>query len=143
VVHFQVEEPTLTISEVARQAGMNPSAIRYYERVGVLPKPDRLGGHRRYTPETVRKLQVVDLAKRSGFTLDQVKELLRSDRPRDVLNAMAERKLPAVQALAERASAMQASATDGEQGDTGDLCGRFAQSIELLTAPPGEPPDEP
>jgi DNA-binding transcriptional MerR regulator len=120
---------------------VNPSAIRYYERVGVLPKPDRLGGHRRYTPETVRQLQVVDLAKSAGFTLDQVKELLKSDRPRDVLSTMSERKLPAVQALAERASAMQASAPDRERDRTSDLCSRFAESIEPIIAGPGGSPD--
>ena len=138
-----MDEPTLTISEVARQADVNPSAIRYYERVGVLPKPDRLGGHRRYTPETVRQLQVIDLAKRAGFTLDQVKELLRSDRPREFLSAMAERKLPAVEALAERATAMQASATDHGESRTTDPCRLFAESIGLIAAAPGGMRDEP
>jgi DNA-binding transcriptional MerR regulator len=61
-----MDEPTLTISEVAEQAGVNASAIRYYERVGVLPKPDRFGGERRYTSETVGKLHVVELTKGAG-----------------------------------------------------------------------------
>ena len=137
-----MDEPTLTINEVAAQAGVNASAIRYYERVGVLPKPDRFGGARRYTPATVRKLQVIDLAKRSGFTLAQVKELLGSDHPREVLSAMAERKLPAVRALAAGASAMQESATAGEQEDMGDWCSLFAQSIEQLAGTPGGRQDE-
>jgi DNA-binding transcriptional MerR regulator len=134
VVNFPVEEPTLTIGEVARQADMNPSAIRYYERVGVLPKPERLQRQRRYTAETVRQLRVIDLGKRAGFTLDQIKELLRSDHPREVLNAMAERKLPAVRALAEQAAAMQGTATDGGQSRPGDPCSLFARSIEVLAA---------
>lgn len=54
----------LTIGEVAREAGVNTSAIRYYERVGVLPAPDRVSGQRRYTPETVRRLGVIDVANR-------------------------------------------------------------------------------
>jgi DNA-binding transcriptional MerR regulator len=131
-----VDEPTLTITEVAEQTGVAPSAIRYYERVGVLPKPDRLGGHRRYTAETVRRLQVIDLAKRSGFTLDQVKELLTSDRPRELLSAMAERKLPTVQALAAHATAMQGSAIGEDGSPADDLCARFAESLELITEGP-------
>jgi MerR family transcriptional regulator, redox-sensitive transcriptional activator SoxR len=134
-VNFPVEEPTLTIGEVARQAGMNTSAIRYYERVGVLPKPERLQRQRRYTAETVRQLQVIDLGKRAGFTLDQIKELLRSDHPREVLNRMAERKLPAVQELAEQAAALQGSATDHTRSGPSDPCSLFARSIERLAAP--------
>jgi DNA-binding transcriptional MerR regulator len=137
VVTFPVEEPTLTIGEVAKQAGVNTSAIRYYERVGVLPKPERLQRQRRYTADTVRLLQVIELGKSAGFTLEQITELLRSDRPRDVLSAMAERKLPAVRALAEEASAMQGSAPDegpSRPSEPSDPCAHFARSIELLAA---------
>ena len=42
---------SLTIGEVAAQAGLNASHIRYYERVGVLPQPERVGGQRRYDME--------------------------------------------------------------------------------------------
>ena len=128
-----MNDPTLTIGDVARRAGVNPSAIRYYERVGVLPKPDRLSGQRRYTAETVRQLHVINLAKRAGFTLDQVTELLRSDRPRDVLNTMAQRNLPAVRALGEYAAAMQAGLVPPA---TDDMCTWFADSIERLAEPP-------
>ena len=65
--------------------------------------------------------------RRAGFTLDQIKELLKSDHPRDVLSAMAARKLPTVRALAERATAMQGSATDGELHNTSDWCAQFAR----------------
>jgi hypothetical protein len=39
---------SLTIGQVAEQAGVRASRIRYYEQIGVLPQPDRIGGHRRY-----------------------------------------------------------------------------------------------
>jgi MerR family redox-sensitive transcriptional activator SoxR len=102
-----VDDATLTIGEVARQVGIRSSAIRYYERVGVLPEPDRLAGQRRYTPETVRRLQVIDVAKRAGFSLEEVRSLLESDRASVSLRQLAQRKLPDVQALIERATAMQ------------------------------------
>jgi len=41
----------LTIGEVAKQAGLRPSAIRYYEKAGLLPKPLRSGGQRLYSPD--------------------------------------------------------------------------------------------
>ena len=44
-------EPLLTIGEVARQAGMRASRIRYYEAHGVLPEPERVSGMRRYSPD--------------------------------------------------------------------------------------------
>ena len=47
------DEANLTIGEVARRAGVRTSAIRYYERVGVLEPADRVGGQRRYRDETV------------------------------------------------------------------------------------------
>ncbi|MBB4661792.1 MerR family transcriptional regulator [Conexibacter arvalis] len=101
-------DDALTIGDVARQAGVKTSAIRYYERVGVLPEPDRIAGQRRYSAETVRRLHVIDVAKRAGFSLDEVRELLDSDRASDALRELARRKLPDVRALIERATAMQA-----------------------------------
>ena len=38
-----MDDATLTIGQLARQFGLNPSAIRYYERAGILPPPERLG----------------------------------------------------------------------------------------------------
>jgi len=56
---------TLSIGEVAAQAGIRTSSIRYYESVGVLPNPERAGGQRRYTPEVLDRLRFVDVAQRA------------------------------------------------------------------------------
>ena len=96
----------LTIGQLADQAGVNPSAIRYYERNGLLPEPVRESGQRRYTEEALRRLQVIDIAKRAGFTLDEIKELTDGGEPRD-LRDLAERKLPEVDALIARVQAMR------------------------------------
>jgi MerR family transcriptional regulator, redox-sensitive transcriptional activator SoxR len=107
-----VEEARLSIGQVAERAGLNASAIRYYERAGLLPEPERTGGQRRYTDETLRRLEVIDISKRAGFTLDEVRLLLATSdageplHPR--LRALAERKLPEVDALIARAEAMRA-----------------------------------
>lgn len=65
----------LSISEVGRQAGLRPSAIRYYERVRILPPARRVSGQRRYQISTVYRLVVVRLAQQAGFTLDEIRRL--------------------------------------------------------------------
>jgi len=107
-----MDDATLTIGQLARRFDLNTSAIRYYERVGVLPAPARESGRRRYGPDAVRRLEVLAVAKRAGFTLDEARLLLqRADAGSpafESLRALAARKLPEVEALIERAQAMRA-----------------------------------
>src|SRR6266850_5172029 len=65
----------ITIGEVARRAGLRASAIRYYEKIGLLPKTERIGGQRRYEPGVVNYLAVIDVAKRAGFRVDEIRHL--------------------------------------------------------------------
>jgi MerR family redox-sensitive transcriptional activator SoxR len=106
-----MDDATLTIGQLARQFGLNPSAIRYYERAGILPAPERLGGRRRYGPDAVRRLEVLEAAKHAGFTLDEAKLLLqRTDAGTPAFEAvrdLAQRKLPDVDALIARAQEMR------------------------------------
>ncbi|HYM70543.1 MAG TPA: MerR family DNA-binding transcriptional regulator, partial [bacterium] len=46
----------LTIGEVAKRVGLRPSAVRYYERIGILPEPARQSGRRRYDDGVFRRL---------------------------------------------------------------------------------------
>jgi MerR family copper efflux transcriptional regulator len=68
----------LTIGQVARQAGLGVETIRYYEREGLLPIPNRRpsSGYRQYGPEAVSRLRFIRRAKELGFTLKEIKELL-------------------------------------------------------------------
>jgi MerR family transcriptional regulator, redox-sensitive transcriptional activator SoxR len=107
-----MDDTTLTIGQLAARVGLNASAIRYYERVGVLPEAARESGRRRYGPDAVRRLQVLDVAKRAGFSLDEAKVLVRSATdpaaaPSASLRALATRKLPAIEADIARAQAMR------------------------------------
>src|SRR5947209_19146960 len=68
--------PELTISQVAREAGVRASAIRYYEGIGVLPRPRRVSGQRRYDRNTVRRLAVLRRAQEAGFSLDEIRLLV-------------------------------------------------------------------
>jgi MerR family transcriptional regulator, redox-sensitive transcriptional activator SoxR len=67
--------PQLSISEVAREVGLRPSAIRYYEQIGILPPIQRTNGQRRYDTTYLHRLAVIQRAGRTGFTLDEIQEL--------------------------------------------------------------------
>jgi MerR family transcriptional regulator, redox-sensitive transcriptional activator SoxR len=66
----------MSIGEVARKMGLRSSAIRYYERLGVIPKAPRLSGRRRYDERVLERLAMVRFAKHVGFTVAEIKVLL-------------------------------------------------------------------
>jgi MerR family redox-sensitive transcriptional activator SoxR len=134
--------PLLSIGEVAARAGLRTSHIRYYERVGVLPRPDRVGGQRRYHEDVLHRLAIVDVAQRAGFTLEEIRELTgpqpAGHAAGERIRALAERKLPDIEALIARAQAVKrwldtASACDCA---TVDVCGLFTDPT--LAPPPGD-----
>ena len=104
-----------SIGEVARRAGVRPSALRYYERVGVLPSPGRENGRRRYGGEALRealdRMAVVRVAQRAGFTIAEIRTLLdgfsEDTPPSERWRVLAQDKLPEVEALVERALGMK------------------------------------
>ena len=67
----------LPIGALARRSRCAIDTIRYYERVGLLPRPDREGRFRRYTEADVARVAFVRRARELGFPLDQVRALLR------------------------------------------------------------------
>ena len=62
----------LTITEVARRAGVRATTIRYYESINVLPQPRRANGRRRYDPAILDRLAFIHVAQRLGFTLTEI-----------------------------------------------------------------------
>jgi MerR family redox-sensitive transcriptional activator SoxR len=131
-----MDDSTLTIGQLAERFGLNTSAIRYYEREGVLPEPARVSGQRRYAPDAVKRLEVLEVAKRAGFTLDEARLLLQSSEAGDPafesLRELAHRKLPEVDALIDRARAMRSwllTATDCSCTSL-DFCGLFDSPVE-------------
>jgi len=65
----------LTISQIARQIRLRPSAIRYYERIGLLPQAERVSGHRRYDPTVLYRLAIIQRSRQLGFTLSEIRYL--------------------------------------------------------------------
>ena len=93
----------LRSGQVADAAGVNLQTLRYYERRGLLAKPDRSpGGHRIYPPEAITVLRVIKAAQRLGFTLEEIADLLETGRhhhkPDAGLQARAGAKLTEVEA---------------------------------------------
>jgi MerR family redox-sensitive transcriptional activator SoxR len=106
----------MSIGEVARMAGVRPSALRYYERIGLLPRPGRENGRRRYDGKAQRealdRLAVVRGAQQAGFTISEIRTLLNGfsedTPPSERWRVLAQDKLPEVEALVERALGMKA-----------------------------------
>ena len=101
----------MAIGEVARRAGVAPSTLRYYESIGLLPKPRRVSGRRRYETSVFDQLDLIRVGRAAGLTLGDVSKLFRgfpegapaSERWR----SLAADRLPDLEALIECASAMR------------------------------------
>lgn len=92
----------LTIGEVARQAGVAPTTLRYYEQIGLVSAPARLGGQRRYDDSVLTRLEVIRLCKSAGFALEEIQLLFADDAPgRPASRALAEAKLAEIDAQME------------------------------------------
>jgi MerR family transcriptional regulator, redox-sensitive transcriptional activator SoxR len=115
----------LTISEVARQAGIRTSAIRYYESVGLLPLPQRVSGQRRYHAEILRRLAFIQAAQAVGFSVAEMQMLLHEldgDTPLSARwQSLAKRKLAEVDTLIHRAQSMRRMLEQGLHCSCPDL----------------------
>jgi DNA-binding transcriptional MerR regulator len=96
---------------VARRAGVATSSIRYYERIGLLPEPDREGGQRRYDADVLGKLGFIGVAQSAGFKLREIRELIDgvdgANGLAEPMRSLSSRKLGEVEALLERTKAMK------------------------------------
>ena len=99
----------LAIGEVAERAGMSASRIRYYEARGLLPQPERVSGKRRYGPDVLRRLAIIDSAQRVGFGLEEIRDLLasRDELAHERLRQLALAKLPELDQLIDRATSVR------------------------------------
>jgi MerR family transcriptional regulator, redox-sensitive transcriptional activator SoxR len=115
----------LTISEVARQAGVRASAIRYYESVGLLPPPQRVSGQRRYNSDILRRLAFIQTAQSVGFSIAEMQLLLHEldgDAPLSTRwQTLAQQKLTEVNALLQRAQSMKRMLEKGLHCNCSDL----------------------
>ena len=121
----------LSISEVAQKVGLRPSAIRYYEQIGILPSVQRTSGQRRYDTASLHRLAVIQRARRTGFTLREIRELFfgfaSGTRAPVRWRKLSQRKLAELEASIDRIKAMQRLLVRLQQRchcDTLDECGK-------------------
>ena len=119
----------MTISQLARSAGVGVETVRYYQRRGLLPdpRPQRTGtsGIRHYGPHEARRLRFIRSAQNAGFTLEEIAELLRldssGDRPR--ARAMARERIAVldaqIDALQQARQSLARLARECAAGDKG------------------------
>lgn len=66
----------MRIGALAEAGGVTPRTIRYYESLGLLPEPGRLGAHRSYGPADLERLRRLEMLKELGLSLDEIAEVL-------------------------------------------------------------------
>jgi MerR family redox-sensitive transcriptional activator SoxR len=102
----------IPIGEVAQRSVLASSAIRYYESVGLLPRAGRRGGRRWYDESILLRISIIELAKRAGFRITEIRQLLagfsRRTPPGVRWRRLADEKLRELEARIEEARRMQA-----------------------------------
>jgi len=98
------EEQQLTIGELASRTGVATSTLRYWEEVGLLPAPARVGGRRRYPPSVVGLVGAILLLQDVGFTLREIKAFVEPrTRVGDVRRELFQRKIAELDRLIHQA----------------------------------------
>jgi DNA-binding transcriptional MerR regulator len=99
-VHFKSrsampeQQELLAIGELARRTATADSALRYYEKLGLLRPAERVRGRRRYKPSSAEDVALVRLCQDAGFTLREIRDFIgRTDRSKRAWSHLAERKI--------------------------------------------------
>jgi MerR family transcriptional regulator, redox-sensitive transcriptional activator SoxR len=123
--------PQLSISQVARQIRLRPSAIRYYERIGLLPRAERLSGQRRYDASVLYRLAIIQRARQLGFSLSEIRHLFFGfrdvTRPSERWRTLSQRKLAELDQLMDGIKAVRSllrNLMTKCHCDTLDQCGK-------------------
>lgn len=125
----------MTIGELAAESRMPASTIRYWEKIGVLPKPPRVSGQRRYSTDAVGRLAVLRLAQACGFRLDEMRHLLHGFgagvKPPRRWQELARRKRQEIDEQIERLQGMRRVVDRVLRCECVELpdCGRIAASV--------------
>jgi len=101
----------LSIGDVAEQSGVPASALRYYEKEGLLPPAERKGGQRRYSPGILFRIRVIKMAQQAGFQVSEILTLLEgfdsNVAPSERWREMAEKKRREIEAKQKELLLMQ------------------------------------
>jgi len=123
----------LTISEVAKRAGIRASAIRYYESIQLLPSPQRSAGRRRYNPDILRRISFIQVAQAAGLTIADIKTLINELDSATPLSerwqTLARQKLAELDALMRKVQGMKMILVNG----LNCRCSHLEECIDCIT----------
>jgi MerR family transcriptional regulator, redox-sensitive transcriptional activator SoxR len=133
----------LSIGEVAARAALRTSTIRYYEKIGLLPRPLRRNGRRRYDSAVLERLAIVRFAKRVGFSITEVKTLLGGDvgrPPPERWRKLAHEKTTQIEQLIDDATIVRRMLLETLDQKCPKLVERGRSLSDGRTAPPASSP---
>ena len=127
------DDGLVPIGELARRTGVAPSALRYYERIGLLPPAERSGRRRQYPPSVAERVALVRLYQDAGFTLEEIGRMLAArSQGRRGWGDLAERKIAELDARiadAQQARTLIKHALECPHDDLLD-CPSFRSALE-------------
>jgi DNA-binding transcriptional MerR regulator len=143
-----MDQELLSITEVGEATGLQSSALRYYEKAGLIRPQARVGGRRHYHPFVLQRLAVIALLQEVGFTIGEISELVNRKGSRQRWRTFAEGKLKEIDAHLLRVGAarelLMAALDCGCSGlESCDLVkerrGRHGRAVQTLTLRMGAP----
>jgi len=112
----------MRIGEVSRRTGIPASTLRYYEQIGLIDPPQRVGGQRDYNESILDTLKLIRVAKEQAFSLEEIQTLLQADQPQsDQWRDIAQQKLSVVQAQIAQFRILEATLIESINCDCIDL----------------------
>ena len=119
-------QDSLSITEVGETTGLQSSALRYYEKAGLIKPSGRAGGRRQYRSDVLQRLAVVSLLQEVGFTIGEIAELV-NQRAKHRWRSLAEDKLVEIDDHLDRVAAARELLTAALACDCASL-----ESCELV-----------
>ena len=135
------QDGLVPIGELARRTGVAGSALRYYERIGLLAPVERAGGKRHYTASSAERVALIRLYQDAGFTLAEIGGLLEAGvQGRRGWGDLAERKIAELDARIEDAQRAKTLINHALECPHRDLlsCPRFRSALQAHLAGPGD-----
>jgi DNA-binding transcriptional MerR regulator len=136
------ENSLVPIGKLARRTGVATSALRYYERIGLLSPAERVGQRRHYPPSSAERVALIRLCQDAGFTLAEIGRLLAAwSRGRRAWDRLAERKIAELDARIADAQRAKKLITHALECPHHDLlaCPHFRSALEAHLERPGTP----
>ncbi len=151
MTELRTQENELDIAEVADWSGLSPSALRFYEREGLIQSTRRSGLRRQFSNDVLVRLAAISLARLSGFTIDEIRILLATEGRPAEWKPLASRKLDEITTQIERLEFFRTNLQHALTCSSPNImsCKYFRHTLSTVWEPdgprrtPGDPPAPP